>query len=209
MPGFNFSFDFPEFKQLSEIIISRNIEAWGCELLVEFRENQNNYAKYIVEQEVSDIVPTPQKSTLVGDYQIIRRDEKVISVLYTIDRYYSGAAHGGRTTRVQNFCINPFAPLTLDYLLGGGERLPELADLLREKLASTNNYDAEWLASGTEPTFDNFSRFNIDNHGLVFTFSEYQIDCFAAGEQKLWVGFNELESICDRDVLMNIKANMI
>lgn len=203
IPGFNFQFDFPDFQQPSERIISRNIEAWGYELLVELREYQDDYIKYNPEQD-----GIPPRSTLVGNYNVIRRDDRVISVKYTIDRYNSGAAHGGRTTRVQNFCVRPFRPLTLEYLLGDLNCLPQLANLLREKLASTKIYNLEWLVRGTEPIVDNFSRFNIEDYGLVFIFAEYQIDCFAAGEQRLWVGFDELENICDRDVIRKIWADI-
>jgi hypothetical protein len=204
--GFNFQFDFPDFQQPLERIISRNIEAWGYELLVEFRELQDDYIPYKPNQEDPELNSKPPQSTLNGKYHVLRRDDKVVSVRYTIDRYYSGAAHGGRTTRVQNFCVRPFRPLTLEYLLGNSSRLLELANFLRAKLAENKNYDPEWLLTGTEPVTENFSCFNIEEYGLVFTFSEYQIDCFAAGEQRLWVGFHELENICDRDVLKQIEA---
>ena len=206
IPGYTFQFDFPDFQQPVERIVSRNIEAWGYELLTEFRELQDNYIPYELDENDPELGGKPPLSTLVGNYNVVRRDQKVISVRYNIDRYYSGAAHGGRTTRVQNFTIRPFRPVTLESLLGSTSNLTEFADFVRQKLTEKKNYEPEWLARGTEPKVENFTRFNIEDYGLSFTFSEYQIDCFAAGEQHLRLGFHELKEVCDLNIIKFLEA---
>lgn len=200
-PGYTFQFDFPDFQAAHERIVSRNIEAWGYELLVELDELQKSYILFD-----SPEIGHPQ-SVVTGAYDIIRRDESIISIRYNIDRYYTGNAHGGRTTRVLNYCLRPFFPLTLERLLGKKNSICELANFIRGKLSQTDNYDAEWLARGTEAQIQNFSLFNIDNYGISFTFSEYQIDCFAAGEQYLWVALEEIEKFLDPDTIDLIKVN--
>lgn len=205
-PGYSFEFDFPDFREPVERIVSRNIEAWGYELLAEFRGMQDEYVPYPRDPEDKELGGAPPQSMLEGNYNVVRRDTKVISVKYVIDRYYSGAAHGGRTTRVQNFSVRPFRPLTLEYLIGGDKNLPEFARFIRGKLAEQKDYDQKWLVSGTEPKFSNFSHFNIENYGLTFTFSEYQIDCFAAGEQQLFVAFHELKDFIESEVIRQIDA---
>lgn len=210
-PGYHFNFDFPDFLNVAERIVSRNIEAWGYELLVQYRERQE--MAELQEQGIKDQSIEPEiaeffssSSRLIGDYRVVRRDEYIISVKYEIYRYYTGAAHGGVTTRVQNFLLKPFSPLTLEVLLGDSDRLPMLADFLRGKLEKRGLYDTNWLGTGTEAKIENFERFNIENYGIRFTFDEYQIDSFSAGKQELSVSFDELASVCDPDIISRLRT---
>lgn|GEM_PF-782546 len=206
IPGYTFQFDFPDFQTAVERIASRNIEAWGYELLTEFREMQDDYVDYERDESDPEIGGRLPKSTLVGTYDVLRRDPKIISVRYNIFRYYTGAAHGGRTTRVQNFIIRPFRPITIETLVGAKNSLTNFADFIRQRLSMEKQYDPDWLATGTAPEFVNFSIFNIERYCILFTFSEYQIDCFAAGEQHLRLSFHELKSVCDSDVINELEA---
>ncbi|ELP98337.1 endo-1,4-beta-xylanase [Pseudomonas syringae BRIP34876] len=203
-PGFTFQFDFPDFPSTVERIVSRNIEAWGYELLAGLQDSQEQAE---IDYPNEDNPFGRLKSELFGSYRVVRRDERVISIEYTVDFYPSGAAHGGRETKVVNYLLKPFNPITLEYLLGNMERLPELSEFLRQKLARTGGYDLGWLATGTAAIAENFSLFNIESYGITFTFSEYQIACFAAGEQKVWVGFDEIRHICDSKVIALIEKN--
>lgn len=202
-PGFSFQFDFPDFPSAVERIVSRNIEAWGYELLASLQDTQENNDS---DASVADYPLSHLKNQLDGHYQIIRRDGRVISIRYTIDYYHSGAAHGGRSTRVLNYSLKPFNPITLEYVLGDITRLPNLADHIRQKLAETGRYDTDWLITGTQPTLENFSLFNIEQYGLTFTFPEYSIACYAEGEQRIWVSFYELAPFCDPKAIASIES---
>lgn len=203
VPGFSFQFDFPDFPSTVERIVSRNIEAWGYEFLAGLQDVQ---AQDDADPDRATHVLAHLKNRLTGHYQTIRRDERVISILYTIDAYYSGAMHGGRRTKVANYLVKPFTPITLDYLLGDIDRLPALADHIRKKLSDTGKYEEDWLAEGTHPTTDNFSLFTVEEYGLRFTFLEYSIACFAAGEQNIWVSFDELTTLCDPRAIASIQV---
>ncbi|WP_202970120.1 DUF3298 domain-containing protein [Pseudomonas silesiensis] len=203
-PGFSFQFDFPDFPSVVERIVSRNIEAWGCELLASFQEAQESDDS---DASAADYPLSHLKNLLDGHYQVIRRDDRIISIRYTIDYYYSGAAHGGRSTRVLNYLLKPFNPITLEYVLGDITRLPSLADHIRQKLADTGRYKTDWLITGTEPTLENFSLFNIEQHGLTFTFPEYRIACYAEGEQRIWVSFYEIAPFCDPKAIASMEVS--
>jgi hypothetical protein len=206
-PGFEFAFEFPDFREPVARIVSRNIEAWGYELLVEMQQQE---AQLVAEQaQAADEGQVWQrsKSTLFGTYQVVRRDDKIISIKYKTDRYFSGAAHGARETRVQNFCINPFRPITIQNLVGDINGLRRFAEFVRAKLVTVRSYDPQWLSSGTSPEYRNFSLFNIHEYGIQFTFSEYQIDCYAAGEQELFLSFYELKDYVESEVLASLLAN--
>jgi hypothetical protein len=198
VPGFRFNFEFPDFNEPAARIVSKNVEAWGNELLLEYRELQATYKPDIN-------YPNPPPNWLRGTYRLVRRDSHVISVLYGIERYYSGAAHRSRETRVQNFLISPFQPLTLEELLISDESLHGLAEKIGGLLlAGDKRRSEEWVKSGTRPEAENFQRFTVDEYGFEFIFSEYQIDCYAAGEQTLYLPFAELNGIFRDELLRRL-----
>ncbi|MFJ4259691.1 HNH endonuclease [Pseudomonas monteilii] len=200
-PGFQFQFDFPDFPNPVERIVSRNIEAWGLELLADLQDGQVHWDNHLAElPEIFHNCP----AQLFGNYEITRRDERVISIRYTIDHYYPGAAHGGRETRVLNYTLSPFRPVTLEYLLGDLIRLPPLADLVRKRLYETGKYTDHNLNSGTEPIEEKFSLFIINQYGITFIFSEYSIASYAEGEQTIFVDFRDLNPICDAQALESL-----
>ncbi|MGP6421392.1 HNH endonuclease [Pseudomonas putida] len=202
-PGFIFQFEFPDFPSPIERIVSRNIEAWGLELLADFQNTQEHWDKH--PQELEGTLMNI-KAELSGHYRVIRRDKKIISIRYSIDTYYTGAAHGRRGIRVLNYTLKPFRPITLEYLIGDLLRLPLLADLVRRRLSETGRYDEEWLTTGTKPKLENFSLFNIEQHGLTFIFPEYTIACYADGVQRVFVDFYSLSNICDPLALETIQG---
>lgn len=204
LPGFVFEFEFPDFPSPVERIVSRNIEAWGLELLSGFQSGQEEREK--CPQDASGMLLNIP-SELHGHYLVKRRDEKIISIRYTIDAYYTGAAHGGRSTRVLNYTLKPFRPITLEFLLGDLERLPQLADLVRQELRVTGRYMEASLASGTAPVVENFELFDIGNYGITFIFPEYSIASYAEGEQMIFVGFDQLVSVCDAEALKAIECD--
>jgi len=77
---------------------------------------------------------------------------------------------------------------------------------VRGHLLSDENKDREWVTRGTEPEQANFALFNIEESGVKFTFSEYQIDCYAAGEQELFVGYHEMKNIMNPSVYQAVVA---
>ena len=205
-PGFKFEFDFPDFRDPVARIVSRNIEAWGYELLAEMQQQQVQLAAELSQAASEGHVWRRPRGTLFGSYHVIRRDDRVISIKYKIDRCYSSAVHRTRETRVQNFCINPFRPITIQQIVDVS-KLNKFAEFVRSKLVATRNYDAQWLAAGTSPEYRNFSLFNVYEHGIQFTFAEYQIDCYAVGEQELFLGFYELEDYIESGVLGSLVAS--
>lgn len=206
IPGYTFSFDFPDFQEPIERIVSRNIEAWGYELLVKYRENQENYAPFESEDDEPSLFTA--RALLEGNYSVVRRDKQVISVRYELYRYYTGASHGGLTTRVQNFLVKPFQPITLSDLIGGESNLELFACMIRTRLSEIQKYDREWLSQGTSPTLENFSRFNLDDYGVMFTFSEYQVASYSQGEQTLRISYDELSDFCEKELLEKIRKRI-
>lgn len=207
VPGYTFQFDFPDFEGLVQRIVSKNIEAWGYELLAEFRRHQETFIPVEAEgdPEIESFFKVP--SHLSGTYKIIRNDDLVVSLEYTLDRFLTGSAHGGRNTRVQNFLVSPFQPITAKDLLAENSSLNELSELVRSRLLSNRQYSEEWVIRGTEPDEANFSKFVLEENGVRFIFDEYQIDCYAAGRQKLWIGYEQFSDIGNTSLLSKLTSN--
>jgi hypothetical protein len=205
IPGYIFEFDFPDYQAPAQRVVSKNLEAWGNELLAQFRHQQATYTHAETgDAEIDGFFTAP--SQLKGTYHVIRNDSVVISLEYTLDRYLTGSAHGGRSTRVQNFLISPFQPITLMDLLAENSSLVDLSKFIRERLLSSGKYDdEEWVLRGTEPEEINFSRFVLGKDALRFTFEEYQIDCYAAGRQELWVNYSHLSNIWNQSLFSKLK----
>lgn len=189
-----FDFEFPDFAQSESIIASKNIEAWGVELL----EAHNDSVKLVKKEQYQ--YPC-MGATLTGRYEVIRRDKRFLSVEYTINFYYGGA-HGSTQTRVQNFALEPFTPLSLEELLIDESKLDLLSSVVRQELLHDNpNRPMDWMLSGTEPKIDNLSCFTIGPYTINFIFREYQIDCYAAGISTVNIPFSKLRDIIKPEIM--------
>ena len=194
-PGYDFAFEFPDFREPAARIVSRNIEAWGNELLLEYRERRM--------EPDSSVAFSGLPYWLRGTYEVVRNDSRVISVRYNVTQMAPGAAHRNTQTRVQNFLLQPFRPLTLDELLQSPDKIHCLAELCRESLLSQRELqlDRENVFSGTTPTPENFELFEIGKYAIRFIFREYQVGPYAIGQQYAAVPFDRLTDVVDPDIL--------
>lgn len=206
-PGYSFEFDFPDFPGPGRRVVSKNLEAWGNELLAQLRDfresTASDQAACDIELEGTFAAPSRVK----GTYEVIRDDEAVISVAYTLDRFFTGNAHGARVTRVQNFMINPFQPVTLSDLMAESASLSDLAAIVRQRLLSTGRYAEEWVMRGTEPVAANFDCFVFEEHAIRFMFDEYQIDCYAAGRQELRIDYDQMARVSNPLLLSRLRSH--
>jgi len=195
-PGIYFDFEFPDFCNADVIIASKNIEAWGNELLSWHTSTAESNKKDAIDNGYTYL-----GNYLIGRYDVIRRDESVLSVRYNIQGF-SGGAHGYRETRAQNFLLSPFSPLTLDSLLINSQCLKNLSDLIREKINKQfPQFDGEWFTTGTSPSSIASTPFIVGQYGLEFIFAEYQVGGYAQGSPEIHLSFYELSGICKPEVL--------
>ena len=193
-PEIYFDFEFPDFCNSDVIIASKNIEAWGNELLSEHTD--------IAESNKKDAINAgyTRGAHLVGRYEVIRRDEYVLSVRYNIQGFWGGA-HGFTETRAQNFLLSPFSPLTLDSLLINSQSLNKLSDIIRGKIIKQYpQFKGESFTEGTSPSSIASTPFIVGDWGLEFMFAEYQVGAYALGKPEIHVSFSELSGICKPEI---------
>lgn len=195
-PNIYFDFEFPDFCNADVIIASKNIEAWGNELLSSHTSTAESDKKYAADNDHNHL-----GTYLIGRYEVSRRDSVALSVRYTIQGYLGGA-HGYRETRAQNFLLSPFSPLTLDYLLINEECLSKLSTLIRDKFSKDlPAFEGEWLESGTTPDSILSTPFIVGQYGINFIFAEYQVGCYAQGSPNIHLSFYELHGIAKPEIL--------
>lgn len=183
-----FTFEFPDFVNPMTRIISKNIEAWGYELLAAFHLSQD------AEHRKNPIKLDYPVCWLIGHYQVIRRDASVISVLYDVEQMAFGAAHRSHETRVQNFFVSPFAPVSLEELLISPEAVKPLERAVRKKLIDSG-LDVTDVELGAASEIDKFARFVVGYYGFTFYFDDYEVASYAQGRQHVEFEFDELVGI--------------
>ncbi|MBK8134172.1 MAG: HNH endonuclease [Gammaproteobacteria bacterium] len=190
-----FDFEFPDFPDPAARIVSRTIECWGNELLLQY---------------------TPAKSAsyddldwdrnlfvwLRGRYEIERRDKYVISVQYTVELFPYRAAHRATEIRVQNFLISPFLPLTLAQILIPINGIVELAKQSQAALREIySDPSRDFDSPGLDAKEENYELFTIGTEGMSFHFSDYQVGSYAEGRPTVFLPYSSLESVVRKEIL--------
>lgn len=190
--GQHFDFEFPDFFEPNARIASKNIEAWGNELLTEFQN-----PPLPKEEEAAIRFPI---AWLVGRYEIVRRDAWLVSVRYEIQKMYVRAAHRGTETRAQNFLLEPFLPLTTESLVESDHHLGLLLDQVRTSLLKQYEHIEQEDVSSDDDLLSRLACFTVGMYGLEFYFDEYAIACYAMGRHAAFVSFESLREIISPDI---------
>ncbi len=116
-------------------------------------------------------------------YSVMNGSDGLLSVLFTISFYASGAAHPNQYSQVLNFDLvhgkklelaNLFLP-TVDYLKVIAAACS--ADLTQQKRLE--------FPEGVLPKAENFASWNISGKGLMFSFDPYQVGPYAMGPSQV------------------------
>ena len=187
-PGYEFDFEVPVFDDPALECVESEIRAWAVRLLHQHR------ARHLLDR-AEEPGLMYAKNTTSAAYEVVRNDDAVVSVRYTVNRYVCGAAHGGSETCTFNYWKDPMFRVGFLNLLDGENALRALASKCRDALLKDPNMDSEWVRRGTEPRVESFVRFAFSEFGIVFTFDEYEVACYAAGAQLVELSRTELEGI--------------
>lgn len=136
-------------------------------------------------------------------YDVGFADDELVSVVFTVGSYYSGAAHPNSYTEVINFDLRRGRRLQLADLFK-----PSSDYLARVSRYSVNALKAQSRKHGPEPLLDdagieegagpdpeNYKSWVITRRGLSLTFDAYQVGPYAAGPQYVFIPFAELKDI--------------
>ena len=145
-----------------------------------------------------------QPSTLQVDYSVASDSPDLISLRVNSYTYASGAAHGSDV--LTTFTFDPASGRQLalaDLFRPGVAYLDALAAEARTQLKVTmaswltDSFTTKWLATGTEPTADNYAAWAITPGGLEITFEQYQVAAYAAGMPVVTIPVAHLAALVD------------
>ncbi len=143
--------------------------------------------------------------TYIEGYYISYCNNKIISILHSVNWYGAGAAHPNSHFDVSNFVIteNDYAcKFSLHELFIDG-KASEAINRVKEKLISDaprefwnrkgekpEKTDMEWLTRGISDS--NLAIFTISESGLTFHFPPYEVHCYALGSWEFFISFYEI-----------------
>ena len=155
-----------------------------------------------------------QPSTLQVDYSVASSSPDVLSLRLSSYSYPSGAAHGADVLSTFTFDLASGRRLALaDLFRLGSGYMDALAAESRAQLTvtladwETDSSMTEWLATGTEPTADNYAAWAITPGGLEITFGQYQVAPYAVGMPVVTIPIAHLTRLIDPAGPLALLAN--
>ena len=137
--------------------------------------------------------PNFQPSFMEATYQVTNGTDGLLSVLYTVADYWSGAAHPNQFARVLNFNLITGQEITLaDFFLPGTDYLQAISDYCVTKL---KKQDRLMFEAGAQPSADNYQNWNITPGGLQISFDPYQVGPYAMGPSTVSIPYMDLKQI--------------
>lgn len=149
-------------------------------------------------QNVADSIPEPDfKSTLTVKHQIVRNDQRIVSIRLDIGWYISGAAHPNAYTAVLNYDLANSREVALaDLFANSPDYLTRVSDKavakLRERFKEQDISFEDYAVEGSLPKAQNYQNFLIKKDELLIVFDPYQVGPWAIGIQEVSIPFSEL-----------------
>jgi len=143
-------------------------------------------------------------STFDTNYKIETANQRLISLDFTIDTYFNGAAHPNLYFLVFNYDLNKMSKIKLaDIFLANAKYLDKLSAMCKTNF--TQKFSDLWFSEGCDPREESFSNFVILNSSLKFLIDPYQVAPYAAGPQELVINYTDLNGLLDTSgILTNI-----
>jgi uncharacterized protein DUF3298/HNH endonuclease len=135
-------------------------------------------------------------STLTSSYEVACYTKEIVSIRYSISHYGAGAAHPNHITAATNVQLGPLTSLCLaDLFKQGSPYLKTISGYCVDRLTEQKGLDepTDWILRGAAADLNALSKFNITPTGLLITFDEYQVDCYAAGGSQVLIAKALLE----------------
>ncbi len=150
-------------------------------------------------EEVRNNKPIPElskiSSSLTIRYELIRNDDKFVSISFDVSDYQPGMAHPNNFVKTFNYDLTSNKELTLiDIFTKDAGYLKLLSKLTSEDLNKQFKGDPnakDFISSGTKPDKDNFQNVCISKDGLVILFNPAQVAPSADGVQKSTISWDK------------------
>lgn len=120
---------------------------------------------------------------------------------------YTGGAHYIREDLSYYYQENNNELINLSYFFKNEESLNKLSHLayfytIEYGKNNTKNFDEQEVKEGTKATYENYNHFSLKEDGLEILFPPYQVSCWADGEIKITIPYNELSDIIKEEFII-------
>jgi hypothetical protein len=145
-----------------------------------------------------------QKSYYEISDSVFYADERLISVLYYENFYFSGAAHPANSNFSLNYDLKLGKTLQLNDLFYGNY-LNIISEICRNEISKNFGMDKpdEWIIRGTKPTENNFEVFNITKTNITITFPTYQVASYVAGSSTVEINYIDIKDYIKPGCILN------
>jgi hypothetical protein len=202
--------DNSDTKQLNVIASSKQIIQEGYSVDFSFPVTSEEKIDGVISQVVENLISSfekeaksflPHPSGFNREYTLIGNFESKLGNKYDTFVFLMSVDFGGahpnhfyktitfdknqNEINLENFLKTEFNNVNL---------ITKISELAREKIAKKigENVNYLMLNNGTEPEFNNFKNFYIDNQSIVFLFEPYAVAPYAYSTQEAVINFSEL-----------------
>lgn len=139
--------------------------------------------------------PTPDQAQWIidGTYQVKFLNARFISVVFYFNNYF-GSERGIINNVSFNYDVETGKQVSLADCIGAKLDYRVISELCRIKLFQTLDSGEEAMVlEGTDPLADNFDCWFLNERGLTFQFSQYQVAPYSAGMPEVVLSFDEFK----------------
>lgn len=216
-----------EKKTISSRAVKENTENYSINVSYPAITLENKEAQDKINQEIESIVNSEVSffkdahdemgttgmdwmvSALNMDYGVSLLTNKTISILFTKDRYISGAAHPIMGYDVLNYDLKNNKQISLaDIFKDYPDYLEKISEYCKQILAvKVGEFGLN--EDGVSADEENFKKFIIKDNSVVILFEPYQVAAYAAGSQEVEVPFDLSNLKAEKQIVGPISANDI
>ena len=162
-----------------------------------FNRAVDGFVTYALDEFRQWIVPDVDEpgSTIWMTHTVTYATDELISVLFYVDGYVTGAAHPFHYSHSLNYDTAATRMLALDDLFRPGSEY--LAILSRYCLDDLERGGVLEWKDGALPLAENFQRWKLTAQGLLISFDEYTVAPYAAGPQSVVVPYEALRDVAN------------
>lgn len=176
------------------------------------KEEIDNFRASAKEDSDNKLIPKDMGSDITINYTTLLLSPSIVSFRFNISAYARGAAHPDNYSRIVNYDIpQHIVRSTADLFLRGAKYLTPLSsatqEVLLERCVDCDEFGRSMIATGTEPTKENFTRVGIVPEGIIVIFDPYQIAPYARGSQEVVIPLASLKNIITPEVAEAIKTS--
>lgn len=213
----------PKIKNIPQLI-EKNIKEETAEYIIDIKYPQINLPGAEANQKIKDLVraqidsfknngiePAEENylSGLYINYSAPFYNVSLVSIIFDISVYFSGAAHPVSYIDTLNYDLKNNSILRLeDIFLPDSDYLKIISDYCVRKLTEKlepDDFTINWIYEGAGPKPENYQNVALSENGLIVLFEQYQVVSYAQGPQQIEIPYEEIKKILNPNFLTFIQ----